>query len=274
MDDTSTMAPPPRARITGIAPSDCAALERPCHRWKKMTAIASRWAQEWRSTSTPASSRAVMMASSALRCSVSFSSRCVSSNSRAFSSAIEMCCESAANSGTTTAGSPMIDFNGADNVTINGLNAGGNSLTLSNTTVSATSGTSTIRYQADATTNLLTNTSVLGSATMAPGTNGGNIWFGAAAVTTGNDNNTVSKCNIGPAGANLPTKGIYLSGSSNTDPGTANSGIVLDNNNIFDYFNATTSSAGIDLTSGSVGTTISNNRFFQSASRTMAGEPG
>ncbi|HBL25538.1 MAG TPA: hypothetical protein DD490_01750, partial [Acidobacteria bacterium] len=173
-------------------------------------------------------------------------------------------------SGATTAGNPMIDLNGADNVTINGLNAGGNSLTLSNTTVSATSGTSTIRYQADATTNLLTNTSVLGSATMAPGTNGGNIWFGAAAVTTGNDNNTVSKCNIGPAGANLPTKGIYLSGSSNTDPGTANSGIVLDNNNIFDYFNATTSSAGIDLTSGSVGTTISNNRFFQSASRTMA----
>ena len=172
-------------------------------------------------------------------------------------------------SGATTAGSPMIDFNGADNVTVDGLNTGGNSLTISNTTVSAISGTSTIRFQTDATNNTVTNCSVLGSATMAAGTNGGNIWFGSAAVTTGNDNNTVSNCNIGPAGANLPTKGVYCSGSSNTDPGTANSGIVINNNNIFDYFSATVSTAGIDLNSGSVGTVMSNNRFYQTATRTM-----
>ena len=171
--------------------------------------------------------------------------------------------------GAIVAGSPLIDFNGADNVTVDGLNTGGNTLTISNTTVSATSGTSTIRFQADATSNLLTRLSVLGSATMAPGTNGGNIFFGSAAVATGNDNNTVSNCIIGPAGANLPTKGIYFSGSSNTDPGTANSGITIDNNQIFDYFSPTVSSAGIDLNSGTVGTVISNNRFFQTASRTM-----
>lgn len=171
--------------------------------------------------------------------------------------------------GAIVAGSPLIDFNGADNVTVDGLNTGGNTLTISNTTVSATSGTSTIRFQADATSNLLTRLSVLGSATMATGTNGGNIFFGSAAVATGNDNNTVSNCIIGPAGANLPTKGIYFSGSSNTDPGTANSGITIDNNQIFDYFSATVSSAGIDLNSGTVGTVISNNRFFQTASRTM-----
>src|SRR5439155_1072885 len=100
-------------------------------------------------------------------------------------------------------------------------------------------------------------------------TNGGNIWFGSAAVTTGNDNNTISNCNIGPAGANLPTKCVYFSGSSNTDPGTANSGIVINNNNIFDYFSATVSTAAIDLNSGSVGTTISNNRLYQTSSRTM-----
>src|SRR5205085_4364440 len=123
--------------------------------------------------------------------------------------------------------------------------------------------------QADATNNLLTNTSVLGSATMAAGTNGGNIWFGSAAVTTGSDNNTVSNCNLGPAGANLPSQGLYFSGSSNTDPGTANSGIIINNNNIFDYFSATVSTAGIDLNSGTVGTTISNNRFYQTATRTM-----
>ena len=172
-------------------------------------------------------------------------------------------------SGAITAGSPLIDFNGADNVTINGLNTGGNSLTISNTTVSATSGTSTIQFRTDATNNTITNCSVLGSATMAVGTNGGNIFFGSGAVTTGNDNNTISNCNLGPAGANLPSKCISFSGSSNTDPGTANSGITINNNNIFDYFSATVSSAGIDLNSGTTNIGITNNRFFQTASRTM-----
>ena len=172
-------------------------------------------------------------------------------------------------SGAATAGLPLIDLNGADNVTIDGLNTGGNSLTIANTTVSATSGTSTIRFQTDASSNTLTNLSVLGSATMAAGTNGGNIWFGSAAITTGNDNNVVSNSNIGPTGANLPTKGIYFSGTSNTDPGTANSGILINNNNIYDYFSATVSSAGIDLNSGSTNLSITNNRFYQTASRTM-----
>jgi hypothetical protein len=40
---------------------------------------------------------------------------------------------------------PLIDLNGADFVTIDGTNSGGNSLTLSNTNTSATLGTSTIR---------------------------------------------------------------------------------------------------------------------------------
>ena len=171
--------------------------------------------------------------------------------------------------GTSTAGFPLLDFNGADNVTLNGLNTGGNSLTIANTTVSATSGTSTIRFQTDATSNLLTNLSVLGSATMPVGTSGGNVWFGSAAVTTGNDNNTVSFCNIGPAGSNLPTKGIFFSGTSNTDPGTSNSGIVINGNNIFDYFSSGTTSAGVYIGSGSVGTVISNNKFYQTSTRTF-----
>ena len=47
--------------------------------------------------------------------------------------------------GAATAGSPLISFNGSDNVTINGLNTGGNSLIIENTMASATSNTSTIR---------------------------------------------------------------------------------------------------------------------------------
>ncbi len=171
-------------------------------------------------------------------------------------------------SGATTAGNPLIDLNGADNVTIDGLNTGGNSLTISNTTVSATSGTSTIRFQADATNNVVTNTSILGSSTMATTTNGGNIWFGAGAIATGNDNNTISNCNIGPAGANLPTKAVYGNGSTTTTA-LYNSGTFLFNNNIFDFFNAAVQSNGIYLAGGNTGWTISNNRFYQTATRTQ-----
>jgi hypothetical protein len=171
--------------------------------------------------------------------------------------------------GAPAGGTPMIDINGADSVTINGLNTGGNSLTISNTTVSATSNTSTIRLQTDASNNTITNSSILGSSTMAVGTNGGNIIITSGAVTTGNDNNTISNNNIGPAGANLPTKGIYFSGSSNTDPGTGNSGNIVTGNNIFDYFGAAVTSAGIYVSSGTTGGTFSNNKFYQTATRTQ-----
>lgn len=170
-------------------------------------------------------------------------------------------------SGATTAGNPLIDFNGADNVTVDGLNTNGNSLTISNTTISATSGTCTIRFQTDATGNTITNSTVLGSATMAAGAAGGNIWFGANATLGGNDNNTISNCNIGPAGANLSSKAIYFSGTIGVNE---NNGISITNNNIYDFFSATVASTGIDLgTMGSNNVSITNNRFYQTATRTQ-----
>ncbi|HEX2901469.1 MAG TPA: hypothetical protein VHS96_17270, partial [Bacteroidia bacterium] len=90
--------------------------------------------------------------------------------------------------GATTAGQPLIDLSGADNVTIDGLNSSGNALTIQNTTVATTSGTSTIRFIGDATNNVITRCAIQGSSTMTTTTNGGTIWFAAGAVTTGNDN--------------------------------------------------------------------------------------
>ncbi len=161
---------------------------------------------------------------------------------------------------------PLIDLNGADNVTIDGLNTGGNSLTISNLSTAAISGTSTVKFQVDATNNTVTNCSILGSSTMIVGTNGGNIWFAAGALATGNDNNTVSNCNIGPAGANLPTKGVYFSGNT-TPVALANSGNLINNNNIFDYFGTATSSAGIYSGNGSTANSFTNNKFYQTAAR-------
>jgi hypothetical protein len=168
-------------------------------------------------------------------------------------------------SGAMAAGSPLIDLNGADNVTVNGLNTGGNALTLSNTTVSTTSGTSTIRFIADATNNTITNCTIQGSFSSFNG-NGANILF-STGTTTGNDNNSISNCNIGPSGANLPTKCIYGNGSQTTTA-IGNSGISITNNDIHDFFAAAVSSSGIATNGGCNTWTIINNRFYQTGTRT------
>ena len=164
-------------------------------------------------------------------------------------------------SGTLAA--PLIDLNGADNVTIDGLNAAGNSLTLTNLSASAVAGTSTVRLINGATNDLLTNCTVRGSSTSSQTTAGGNVLISTSTGGT-NSGNTISNNDIGPAGANLPTKGVMSLGSASPNNNTAN---VIDNNNIFDFFSATASVAGISIQANNVTTTISNNRVYQTAPR-------
>jgi hypothetical protein len=165
------------------------------------------------------------------------------------------------------AGAALIQLNGADNVTINGLNSGGNSLTISNTSTSNTAGTSTIRLVNDATNNTITNCTIQGSSTTAPSTNGGTIFI-STATSSGNDNNTFSNNKIGPAGTNLPTKAVYAAGSTGTTA-AYNNNITFSNNEIFDYFSNSTSSFGVYLANGNDNWTFSNNKFYQTAARTQ-----
>src|SRR5205085_12588485 len=72
---------------------------------------------------------------------------------------------------------------------------------------------------------------------------------------------------IGPAGASLPTKAILGNGSTTTTA-IGNSGIVINNNNIFDYFGAAVTSAGVAVNGGCNTWSITNNRFYQTATRT------
>ncbi len=104
---------------------------------------------------------------------------------------------------------------------------------------------------------------MLGSSTASTTTAGGNILI---STSTGgaNSNNAISNNAIGPAGANLPTKGVMSLGSASPNHNTGN---LIDNNNVFDFFNATTSVAGIDLQSNTATTTVSNNRIYQTAPR-------
>ncbi len=171
-------------------------------------------------------------------------------------------------SGAIAAASPLIDLNGADNVTIDGLNSGGNGLIIENTTVAATSGTCTIRFIGGATNNVINRCSIKGAGTMSVATNGATIFFSTDAVTAnGNDNNTISNCDIGPSGSNLPTKAILGNGSTTTTA-IGNSGNIINNNNIFDYFGAAVTSSGVATNGGCNSWTITNNRFYQTGTRT------
>jgi hypothetical protein len=168
-------------------------------------------------------------------------------------------------SGNTTNGNPLIDLNGADNVTINGLNTGGNSLTISNTTNSGTAGTSTIRFINDATSNTIQNCTILGSETS---TTSGVVFFSTTTGTTGNDGNTITGNNIGPAGTNLPTNGVFSNGSIGT-AAQNNSGNTISNNNIFNFFSAAAADWGILVSTGNTDWTITGNSLYQTATRTM-----
>jgi len=163
---------------------------------------------------------------------------------------------------------PLISFNGADRVTIDGLNTGGNSLTISNLSTSSASGTSTIKFINDAANNTVTNCTILGSTTVSLASEGGNIVIGTG-TTTGNDNITISNCKIAPAGANLPSKGIYSSGT-NTSSAICNSSISIANCEIYDFFLAG-GCAGIYVATGNTDWNITNNKFYESASRAITG---
>lgn len=160
----------------------------------------------------------------------------------------------------------LIQLNGADNVTINGLNSGGNALTISNTSTAATAGTSTLKFQGDATNNTITNCAILGSATVPNATAGGVIYFGTG-TTTGNDGNVISYCNVGPAGSNLPSKLIFASGST-TSSAISNSDVTISNCNLYDYF-LTAGCAGVYATTGNTDWNIINNKIYQTGTSTF-----
>ena len=65
----------------------------------------------------------------------------------------------------------LIDLNSADNVTINGLNTGGNSLTIANLSPGSAN---TIRFISDATSNTVTNCNLQGAES---GTSSGVVFF-------------------------------------------------------------------------------------------------
>jgi hypothetical protein len=159
---------------------------------------------------------------------------------------------------------PLINLNGADNVTIDGfaLAPGGATLTIDNVNTAATA--STIALTNDATSNTIKNTTLKGAAVSI---NTGVLVFGTG-LASGNDNNNILNNNIDCNG--LAAVGIYSSGS-NSNAYIKNSNNNITNCWIHDFFNATlTNAVGVYLPTGNTDWTLSGNSLYQSVPRTLA----
>lgn len=168
---------------------------------------------------------------------------------------------------------PTIDFNGASNIIIDGRPGGvtGNAadyLKIINTNT----GGAAIRLYNDASNNTIEYCDLQGANTSAT-VSGlcGVIYVGSAGTNgIGNDNNTITNCNIHGATGLNPAFGIAMYGTTTT-AGSYNDNGTISNCNIYDYFHASNQNMGIKLDQGNSAWTITGNSFYQTASRVYSG---
>ena len=161
---------------------------------------------------------------------------------------------------------PLIDLNGANNVTINGsLNENGVSkeLNLINTSTASYGGNSTIRFINGATNNTIKYCTIKGSESR---TDYGVIFFSSSNSGSGNSNNIIDNNDITNAG-DRPVNAIYSVGTT----GKTNSENVISNNNIYDFFKHATASRGISLNANTTTWTIDGNSFYETTAFTPTG---
>ena len=161
-------------------------------------------------------------------------------------------------------GSPniaMICFNGADRVTIDGsYNGSGKYLRFRQ----QDNVYSCIGFQNGACNNTVTNCYIEGCNTNStPSVNTGTIIFTGTTGTLGNNNNTISNCDIrdrSDQANQWPAYAVYSFGNS-TYPNTGNS---ITNNNIYNFWKDRSFGGGIYLTSGTGNNwSITGNSFYQ-----------
>ncbi|HMP22224.1 MAG TPA: T9SS type A sorting domain-containing protein [Ferruginibacter sp.] len=96
----------------------------------------------------------------------------------------------------------------------------------------------------------------------------GTIVFGTAGTGQGNDDNSISHCNIYDAATGTPANAIYQFGSASPND---NSNNVITGNNIYNFYSAANDMNGILLANNASGWTISGNSFYQTATRNLVG---
>jgi hypothetical protein len=164
-------------------------------------------------------------------------------------------------SGAITGGSPLVDLNGANNVRIDGYGQ----LTLANTTVSATAGTGTVRFINGASNNVLANCKHQRLVDLHPGNRCRHSSLQHVDRRGWQQQQYCHRQQYRARRSHLPTKAVMSLGTA----AKSNTGNVVSNNNIFDFFLATTSVAGVNIVANNDSWKISSNRFYQTASRTF-----
>ena len=156
-----------------------------------------------------------------------------------------------------------INLNGASYIIFDGRPGGTGTnkyLTIGNTNVNGYA----LSFFNDASYNIFKYCNLEGVNTNA---GSGVVYFSTSGSgSTGNDSNTIDNCNI-RSGATTPTNAIYSAGSINR----SNSGNIISNNRIYNFFNSTTASTGVLLSANNDSWTITGNHLYQTASRTNAG---
>jgi hypothetical protein len=155
---------------------------------------------------------------------------------------------------------PLIDLNGASNVTIDGrVNGVGlfKDMCLTNASNGSVAGTSVIRFINGASSNTIRYCKIKGSPVSASSA----IILFSTAGTSGNSSNTVSNNEITCASdANRPINAIYSLGTSALE----NKSNTISSNEIFNFLNRGTASYGIFLDQNNSEWTINNNSFYES----------
>jgi hypothetical protein len=156
-----------------------------------------------------------------------------------------------------------INMNGANYITFDGRPGGAGVVKQLSIINTSTSGYA-VQLINDASHNALKYCTVQGVNTTATE---GVIFFSTTTGTTGNDNNTIDNCDIG-AGASTPNNLIYSSGTIATTA-KFNSGEIISNCSIHDFFNAGADHNGIWISDGSTDWTITGNSFYETAPRSI-----
>ena len=148
---------------------------------------------------------------------------------------------------------PLVEFDGADNVTLDGANL----LTISNSDIT-TNTSAAIRFVNAATGNTVKNAIVQGSSS---GRGAINFDTDGATASTGNSNNTVMNCTISPSTASGLNYGVYSVGTSAKE----NKNITIDNNKFINVFRDASNSGGIFASTNNADWTITNNKIYNTA---------
>jgi hypothetical protein len=167
---------------------------------------------------------------------------------------------------TTSSSTPNFQINGGKYYIIDGRAGGVGSnkdLTIVNTSTTG----SAIRLYNDASNNVIKFCILKGAATSI---NLGVVVFSTATLgTVGNDNNTITNCDITSASSvALAMNGIYAKGS---DLIKSNDNNTISNCNIYDIFQASAPSIGIAIDDYTKSWIITGNSFYQTVARSSSG---